>query len=227
MKLFSLSLLAMALLVQSAWAVFDSEAQSKALAGALKAYYGVEGELTVAPVNTLAPLEKAPTSVELVEVPAILGPLMQIHARCKDGETTLSEISATFKAQLRVSSFVPRRSLQRGVAFTMADFAVQPVDRLSLKQTPVEPSVNLIEYELTGPVSAGTPLTWNYLRPIPLVRKGALVDVVAQDKGLRINTRALATQDAGRGEEVLMRNTTTNKTFTAYVLNENTVQVRF
>lgn len=201
--------------------------QTAIIASALKSYYSIDGALDLAAVTSLASLDKTPTSVELLEVPENLSSLMPIKARYMNDKEEIGKISATFKAQWRVSVLVPRRQLARGAAIGKTDFETQTVDRLALKQVPVDISANLVGYEMENPLSAGVPLTWNCLKAQPLVRKGAMADVIAQEGNLRVTTRAVALRDAGRGEQVIMRNPTTNHQFEAYVVNENLVQIRF
>ena len=227
MKHLTLSLFLLTLCLQGLWANFDSADQTTIIAAALKNYYSVDGSLELLAVTPLAALEKAPTSVELLEVPQTLTSTLIIKARYLNGSEPVGTISGTFRAQLRINAFVPRRQVARNNALNPADFEVQPVDRLSLKQIPVDASTNLADYEASSQISAGTPLSWNSIKPLPLVRKGALVDVIAHEGALKITTRAIATSDAGRGEQVVMRNPNTNRSFEAYVVNENLVQIRF
>lgn len=205
----------------------DGTEQTAIIASALKSYYSIDGALDLTAVKTLASLDKTPTSVELLEVPENISSLMPVKARYMNGAEKLGEISATFKAQWRVSVLVPRRQLARGVAVSKTDFETQTVDRLALKQVPVDTTLELAGYEMENPLSAGVPLTWNCLKAQPLVRKGAMADVIAQEGNLRVTTRAVALRDAGRGEQVIMRNPSTNHQFEAYVVNENLVQIRF
>lgn len=205
---------------------FDAAAQTASIAGALKQYYGIDGTLELTSSRALETLPEQPTSVELLEVPPMPAANMLVKARfLKDG-ATLGEITTSFRAQWRVNVLVARRQVGKG-SFDASNFETQTVDRLTLRQVPVDPNEDLKGFEVVSALSAGTALTWNHLKSQPLVRKGSLVDVIAEDGGLKITTRAVATQDAGRNEAVIMRNLTTNRQFEAYVVNENLVQIRF
>jgi len=205
----------------------DSAAQCQILAGALKAYYSIDGDLELTAVTPLSPLTKNPATVEILSAPETPQASMLLKARYMSSSDKVGEVAASFHAQWKVSAFVPRCQLARGSALHNIDFDLQIVDRLALKSPPVDPSTKLAEYELASPLSAGMPLTWNFLKIQPLVHKGALVDVIAEEGAMRITTRAIATQDAGRGQQVIMKNITTNRPFEAYVINENVVQIRF
>lgn len=215
-----------AVLARAEDTVFDSVQQTSAIAAALKQYYGIEGSFELSAVNALPALSDTPTSVELLEAPSAPNPNMIVKVRyLKDGKP-ISEISAAFRAQWRVNVLVARRQIVKGPLDQTA-FETQTIDRLTLRQMPVDPAADLKGFEVTTTISAGAPLCWNQLKSQPLVRKGSLVDVVAEEGGMKITTRAYATQDAGRNEAVIMRNLTTNRPFEAYVVNENLVQIRF
>lgn len=61
----------------------------------------------------------------------------------------------------------------------------------------------------------------------PLVRRGQSVEVLATDGNLIITLRALALQDAARGEPVRVRNPDSKKEFIALVVAESRASVRF
>lgn len=230
MNKFIISLLSLVLCVglqlRAEGTSFDSVEQTNAIAAALQQYYGIEGSFELSPVSPLAVLGTVPTSVELLEVPAAPLSNMIVKARYLKDAAVVGEISAAFRAQWRVNVLVARRQVGKG-SFDASNFETQTIDRLALRQMPVDPTADLKGFEVTSPISAGTPLCWNQLKSQPLVRKGALVDVVAQDGGMKITTRAIATHDAGKNESVIMKNLTTNRPFEAYVINENLVQIRF
>jgi len=227
-KLFLMCLVLTATLcLRGAQVSFDSAAQAGVLSAAVKQYYGAEGSFDLTPVNPLPTLLETPTSVELLQLPETPSSTMAIRVRYLKGDEKLGEISASFRAVWRVNMFVARRPMQKFSALNASDFEVQALDRLALRQVPVETSAKLSEYELANSLSAGAPLTWNALKPQPLVRKGALVDVVAEEGSLKVTTRAIALNDGGRGELISMRNASTNRSFEAYVINENLVKVSF
>lgn len=211
--------------ITAAQAAFDSSEQTGALAQALKQHYALEGSFELTPVSPLGVIAQTPNGIELLEVPINPTPTMLIRARfTKDGQK-LADVSAAFRAQWRVNALVARKPMSRGPV-DPTSFEPQTVDRLTLRQMPVDPQADLKGYEIANPIAAGTPLTWNILKSQPVVRKGGFVEVVAEEGGLKIATRAVAMHDAGKGESVQMRNLTTNRQFEAYVINENLVQIR-
>jgi len=76
-------------------------------------------------------------------------------------------------------------------------------------------------------VSPGSPVLWNHVNAIPLIRKGQEVDVFGNGKGIYITMKGLAMQDGGSGEYIKIRNVSSKQEFQAKVLNENSVKVSF
>ena len=70
-------------------------------------------------------------------------------------------------------------------------------------------------------------LTWRDVSRRPFVKKGELVEVTANDGTLLITMKALAMENGAQGESVIVRNPESRKNFTALVIDENRVQVRF
>ncbi len=207
---------------------FDSAAQVKVLAGALEQHYKVSGKIELSALaNVLPALQETPTSVELLDVPSRLSSSLPVRVRYLKGSDLLAEVSATYRAALNQNVFVARSQLAKGRGLSVEDFEVQLLDVLSLRQMPVLASADVTSLALVSPLPAGAPLTWNLVKNRPSVRKGSLVDVVAEDGGLKITTRAVAMADASLGEAVALRNLNTHRTFEGVVINENLAQVRF
>jgi len=76
-------------------------------------------------------------------------------------------------------------------------------------------------------VNAGRTVTWRDITRRPLVKKGDMVEVSAAEDTLSITMKALALQSGAHGEAVTLRNLESRKDFTAFVIDENRVQVRF
>jgi flagella basal body P-ring formation protein FlgA len=61
----------------------------------------------------------------------------------------------------------------------------------------------------------------------PLVKKGDFVEVSAVDGLLVVTMKALALESGAQGETVTVRNPESQKNFSAMVVDENRVRVRF
>jgi flagella basal body P-ring formation protein FlgA len=76
-------------------------------------------------------------------------------------------------------------------------------------------------------VQAGRIVTWRDIARRPLVKKGDMVEVSATEGVLSITMKAMALSNGAQGEAVTLRNLESRKDFTAFVIDENRVQVRF
>jgi flagella basal body P-ring formation protein FlgA len=76
-------------------------------------------------------------------------------------------------------------------------------------------------------VQAGRVLTWRDISRRPLVRKGDTVEVSAVDGALTITMKAVAMENGAQGDTVTIRNPDSRRDFSAQVVDENRVQVRF
>jgi flagellar basal body P-ring formation protein FlgA len=76
-------------------------------------------------------------------------------------------------------------------------------------------------------INPGRVVTWRDIARRPLVKKGDMVEVSAAEGNLSISMKALALQSGAQGEAVTLRNLESRKDFTAFVVDENHVQVRF
>jgi flagella basal body P-ring formation protein FlgA len=82
-------------------------------------------------------------------------------------------------------------------------------------------------YEISRAAAPDRPLTWNDIAPRALVRKGQLVDVVAHEGLLSVSMKGQATRSGALGEVVVVRNLESKREFSAEVIDENKVRVRF
>ena len=225
-KTILLCLLPMALWAQSAATeIFDANAQAGVLAQALKAYYGIEGDLRLTPAGEASDLSAVPDKVEILEAPERVSSMMLLRARFSKGEDAIATISAPFKAELRVDAFIAKRQLARRSNPSADDFSIQSVDALSVRNEVIPANTDFSQYEVSSTIPAGSVLTWAQLKPKPLVHKGSLVDVIVDHGTLKITSRAVAMADAGLNETVVLRNLTTNRQFQAKVVNENLAQI--
>ena len=74
---------------------------------------------------------------------------------------------------------------------------------------------------------SGRMLTWRDITRRPLVKKGDVVEVSASTGLLVVTMKALAMESGAQGETVTVRNPESHKNFSAIVVDENRVKVRF
>ncbi len=121
--------------------------------------------------------------------------------------------------------YVPKIRLKRGVSIDPSEFDSVSVDVLRHHYKLVPVDIDLGDYELTQSISPAKPLSWSDLKVRPVVRKGEVVEVFAEEGMLRITMRALAMENGAQGEFIAVRNLQSRKDIQAQVIGENKVKV--
>ena len=139
------------------------------------------------------------------------------------------ELIGNFSEPVRLSQFVDvfysSKPLQRGVRLSSTQLNSKPVDILKKNIGSVPASSNINGYQLATNLKPNTPLKWNILSKVTLVRKGQVVDVFASGNGIYVTMKGMALENGVEGGLVTVRNLSSDKKFQAKVLNENSVKV--
>jgi flagella basal body P-ring formation protein FlgA len=80
-------------------------------------------------------------------------------------------------------------------------------------------------YQLSSNIKSNTPIKWNFLSKVTLVKKGQIVDVFASGNGIYVTMKGMALENGVAGGNVTVQNLSSDKKFQAKVLNENSVKV--
>lgn len=192
------------------------------------AHFGLEGELQLEPLRPLTlPTRTAQAwDVTVTDFPA--SPSASMMLRCRliaDGENA-GEATLVLRAALWRDAWVTKQPLANGAGFDPELLEVRRVDALRERDV-VPASVGDRSYIFARAVPAGRSLTWRDVARRPLVKKGDLVEVAAVDGPLVVTMKALAMQNGAAGETVTVRNPDSRRDFSALVVAENRVQVRF
>ena len=199
-----------------------------ALSRDLAGHFNLEGDLQLELVRAWAPPARvaAAWSLTVLEYPSM--PSTSMLVRCElraDGET-VAETSLVVRAALWRDAWVARQPLAVGEAFDPALLDVRRVDLLREREV-LPAAVGDRSYVFSRSVSAGRLLTWRDLNRRPLVKKGQLVEVSAVEGLLNVTMKGLAMENGAQGDTVTIRNPESRKDFSALVIDENHVQVRF
>jgi len=131
------------------------------------------------------------------------------------------------QAQLWKPALVATRRLERGQPLDRAAAEVQTLDVLRERAALIPATTKIEDQEVLQTVTEGRPLTCKDVAAAPLVRKGAVVEVVAGDGTMSITMKGLALGTGGMGDAITIRNMDTRKDFQARVVNRNSVRVTF
>ncbi len=210
-------------------AAAPGEALMSDLTRAIADHFHPAGELQLDTVRVWGlPALPADSTAHLVvtEFPSVLSSSMFIRCRLETAGAPLPSWSISVRAQLWIDAWVSREPLDVGQSFDPARLQLQRCDLLHDRDA-LPAKVNDRDYLLARAVPAGRILVWHDLVRRPLVRKGDTVEVTAVEGSLTVTIKALATQNGGRGDLVLVRNPDSKKEFTGVVVDDNRVQVRF
>lgn len=194
----------------------------------LVSHFNLEGELQIELLRTWSTPDRVARDWQVIvtEFPSVAGSAMLLRCRLvADGEP-LPETVVTLRASLWRDCWVARQPLVNGAIFDAADLEARRVDVLRDRDAlPAASGDRTLMYARAVP--AGRLLCWRDIARRPLVRKGDVVEVSAADGMLSITMKALAMQSGASGEAVTVRNLESRRDFTAFVVDENRVQVRF
>ena len=140
---------------------------------------------------------------------------------------TITELQVSLRAQLWQDVWTAASRLERGQALDPSLLSTTRVDSLRERQPPLLTDVDPSTLEVTQTVNASRPLTRRDVIARPLIRKGRVVEVVAQQGQLAITMKALALESGAGGDLIKLRNIESRKEFSGQILNENRVQVHF
>jgi flagella basal body P-ring formation protein FlgA len=199
-----------------------------ALSRDLCSHYSLEGDLEIDLPRAWVPPDRVAHSwqVQLGEYPALPAGSMLVHCRLlADGEVA-ADSALLLHASLWRDVWLARQPLGTGMTFDPTLLDTRRVDLLRERDV-IPAAVGDRTFVFIRSVQAGQLLTWRDLARRPLIRKGDVVEVSASEGMLSVTMKALAMQNGAMGEAVTVRNLDSRKDFTAFVVDENHVQVRF
>ena len=207
---------------------FAQEQFVAAVARDLTAHFNLEGDLQLELLRPWNPPGRVARAwrVEIADYPALPAASMLVRCRVLADGTTVAETSLVLRAALWRDAWVAREPLVTGTTFDPALLDTRRTDLLRDRDA-LPAVVGDQSFVFARSVQAGRPLTWRDISRRPLIRKGQVVEVSAADGQLILVMKALAMQNGSQGEAVTVRNLDSKKDFTAFVIDENRVQVRF
>ena len=191
---------------------------------------GLTGELklTLAQPWKVLKLPAADFAIAISETPAsgINGTFL-IRAKITSGGDLVSDAQVSLRAQLWQEVWTAASRLERGQALDRSLLSTAKVDVLREHQPPLPADVDPSTLEVAQTVNASRPLTRRDVIERPLIRRGQVVEVVAQQGLLAISMKALALESGAGGQLIKLRNLESRREFSAQILNESKVRVHF
>ena len=235
---FILRALFVAGLLIAAWPLRATEAGSptpltreqllSALSRELCAHYNLEGDLQIELLRDFMPPARVALSwqVNVLDYPAVPSASMLVRCRISADTAVVGENTFVLRAALWRDAWATRQPLTIGQTFDVSMLEARRVD-LFRERDVLPAAVGDRSFIFARGVPAGRLLTWHDIARRPLVKKGELVEVSAADGMLVVTMKALAMENGAHGDTVTVRNPESQKNFSAVVVDENHVQVRF
>lgn len=122
---------------------------------------------------------------------------------------------------------VPRRAIARGDVIVATDLDLDRRDLASLPRDVVTTAEEVVGTSARQPLLPYAPMRRDQIANLPVVRRGDLVQLVAQHGPLRITAAGEVRQDARRGDSVRVVNRSSQKELIGRVVDASTVEVGF
>jgi flagella basal body P-ring formation protein FlgA len=196
----------------------------------LSAYFGLKGDLKLSFVRDWNPVPLSGKDFELTltDYPAdgITNSFM-VSFKIESAGIEVGEWQIGLRAQLWQSVWVTQSRLDRGQALDRSMLNSQKIDVLRERQTLLSDDTDPDGYDVAQEIGPGVPISKQDVIERPVIHKGDVVDVVANEGLLDIRMKALALEDGSVNALIKMRNLDSSKEFNAQILNENEVRVHF
>ncbi len=169
-----------------------------------------------------------PISIKVIELPSS-GVSANFICRFDlfAGEERIGTFQQMLSATIWRDIYVAQSNLTRGTVLKDADVALERRDVLNNRDYLTSLPLENPYVEFGQNVTAGTPVTARTLRLKTIIKRGRMIDAVAQDDAMMISVRAEALEDGVPGQMVRLRNTRSKKEFKGKVKDEQTVVVVF
>jgi len=204
------------------------EAFVAALADSLTAHYNLEGELQLELLRTWsAPATVARVwTVDVTEFPSLIATSMLVRGHVLADGRPEAEFFVTLKAAVWRDAWAARQPVAVNTTFDPSLLEVRRIDFLREREA-LPAAVGDGSFVFTRAIQPNRLLSWRDVARRPLVRKGDVVEVAAVDGMLQVTMKGLAMESGAQGDTVTIRNPESHCDFTAQVVAQNRVQIRF
>ena len=197
---------------------------------ALEVMFRPNGELKLIALRELPDLSKKakPFVLTVVSAPSRIdrGNFL-VRYQIENEQGVLGEWSSSFRPHVFKDAWFVTAHLRRGDMAAQSDFEVRRTDLLVTPDAvPADANV-LGRHDYSRDIAPGKPLVWQDLMERSLIKKRAVVEVVAKRGLLQVTMRAEARQDGAEGDIIVLRNLDTSKEFSARVLGVNRAEAIF
>lgn len=198
------------------------------LKGMLAQKYHLNGNVVLTPLEHWdVDIPKDNWNIELINAPQRLSPTTAFHVRIvRNNKVLASNKNWMLQVENRVTCLCARHNLVPQIAVDFREFKTEERNLLNTSKQPFPTEIDGA-FRLKHRLSAGDILFEDAVEKQALIHKGSSVDVFIKKGYLTMNLKGIALDSGDLNEIILVKNTSTNKTFRGRIINANTVQVAF
>lgn len=137
------------------------------------------------------------------------------------------QLRARVEVTVTLSVWTARRSVRRGDNLSQGDLVRRPVVLDDIYGGFITDANQLLGYEARRNLRSGQVLSANMVAPPMLVRKGEDVVIRVRVKGVTASMKGQALSDGGKGDSIRVRNLSSGKELSAWVVEKGVVETRF
>lgn len=196
----------------------------------LQEAYHPKGELEIRLSRNWAPLPLPDRSWNIKMIYGIsdaLASYMTVRFEITSGSVTMGPFVAGLRCNVWQEGWVSRGDLKRGSALNHDDFTLARVDALKTQSTLASLDTAFENMELARRVPPNRALTQADMMPSPLVRRGEIFDIVAEEGNLHIGMKGMALENGLEGDVIQVRNLNSNKVIHARITPNKKGKVSF
>ena len=121
---------------------------------------------------------------------------------------------------------VAKKNLKKGTAVKTGDVELKECDILEVRGDYFSQAASLSNKEAESYIPAGTVVTINMIRQIPVVAKNEKVKILVKDSGIRVEAEGVAQEDGMIGDSIKIKRLNTRVIIEAVVVSEGLVEVK-
>lgn len=189
-----------------------------------------KSQLKIGPIRRRRDI-KAPYGKVVLEVSAPkhtdwLG-TVSFTVRIKNGGQTFQKIFVPARIEVWSEVILTTKPLGKNQPITLSDIERKKMNLSRAPSDVIMAEDQVLGRRTTRAIAAHSILRNDQVESPPLVRKGDIVQVLAESSTLRVTTQGMAQENGTRGERIRVVNLRSKKTVYAQIVDRQTVRVKF
>jgi flagellar basal body P-ring formation protein FlgA len=209
-------------------AAFTADGLLADLTSDFSSHYQLDGALRLELVEPWTPpaATAADWRVSVLEYPPLPQTTMVVRCELIADGSPVETSTLLLRASVWRQGWFVRQPLNYGTLLDPSMLEARPIDTLRQRDA-VPTTLGIRDYVASCEVPVDGLVTWRDITLRPLVHRGEIVNVVAEDGMLIVTLKAQALQSGAQGDLVTVRNMQTLKEITGRVVGQDCVAVSF